>query len=334
MTDRIRQAVERAVPGLLGGSTITEWHGPTTRQGSWQWWIHASGPDGGDLMLKIPRWDATESLDAVLARGERDETHAELDGLRRIELAVLASGDPGLTAVEPIGHIAAVDGILMRRLAGESLRDRVGWSRGSGDMTAIFERLGRWIKVFHDVDGSPTTTPFDPQAGRRRIDDLERRLDEASRPSQALVAALDAMRAAAASLEGRVEAVAEIHGDLCLSNVVVGRDDRVAVVDPARRTGPALVDVASVVTDVRLDRRQLLVGGRLRQDSITDAWTSRLLAGASLAGEPMIGYRLAEAAIARWVDLELDRSPAGRLGLAGGRRLLRRVVRGHLDSIE
>lgn len=333
MSDTVRIAVERALAGLVPGAAIVGWDGPHEREWSWHWTIRTSGPSGGRLLLKIPRWEEAPTLEAALAAGEQDSTHREIDGLRRIEVAVLSAGDPGLTAIEPVGYVAAVNGILMRWLEGESLRERLGRGRGSGDVAALFHRVGRWIDVFHRIDGDPVVRPFAASEAIERSRDLERRVRSVRRPGRGLLSAMAMLRLAAEERDGTPEPWAEIHGDLNLSNVIVATDDRVAVVDPNREVGPALLDPVRLATDARLERGQLVTGGVLRRADVMGEWEHRLLDGCGMQAEPMLGYRLAEAAIERWAELEVGLRGASRIGLVPGRNLLRRVVRSRLDAL-
>lgn len=334
MSDAVRFAVERALIDLLGeDASVTKWDGPHERDWSWQWSITVAGREGGDLVLKVPRWDEAPTLADALAAGEQDSTHAEIDGLRRVELAVLSSGDPGLTAVEPVGYVADVNGILMRRLLGESLRERLGVGRGKGDVEALFDRLGRWIGVFHAIDGPRIHRPFQADASVEASRALEHRLRAAGETPRGLLPALAMTRMAAEELDGVEEPWAEIHGDLNAGNVLIGSDDRIAVIDPNQMPGPALTDAVHLITDIRLDRRQLVTAGVTRPFDLVDAWERRLFGGAGLLDEPLGAYRLAAAAVERWASLELDLDGAARAGLLAGRPLLRRTVRRRLAAL-
>lgn len=334
MTDRVRAAVEQAIPELMGAAVeVQTWSGPQKRDWSWQYRLRVSGPAGGDLILKIPRWEEAPTLEQALDAGEQPSTRAELDVLRQIEGAVSGLRDPGLAAVEPIGYVAAVNGILMRRLEGASLRDRLGRGSGSGDVAALFERVGRWLRVFHSIDGPPQQQAFDAGAEIEVSRRLEHEVREAGSPPRALVDALEALRLAAEHCDGISEPWTGIHGDLNAGNVLVGHDDRIAVIDPNREPGPALADPAQILTDVQLHGSQLVTGGMLRTGTVVAEWEERLLGAGGFVGEPMLEYRMANAAVQRWARLEIDVRGVTRLGLIPGRNVLRRVIRSRLAPI-
>lgn len=332
MIEQLREEAQRALYATLGPSAVIgSWSEPRQLAWSWQVALDVAGPDGGALLLKIPRWDEARDLETALAAGEQESTRREFDDLRRIELAVLASGDPGLSAVEPIAYVRSVNGILMRQMEARPMRQRLGrrWDRRRAG--SLFDRLGRWIRVFHGIDGPPHRRSFDVDAARAQLNGWEQSLVDAGRSGRAIVEAIRDLDAWARRLDGEEEPWADVHGDLNLANVLVGRDDRVAVIDPNRVPGAALVDVARVMTDVRLDRGQLLTWGRLRPERFVSGWENRLCVGSGYDREPTLGFRLAEAALQRWVELELTVGGPVRLGLVVGRRRLCAVVRQLVD---
>jgi len=334
MTALVQEILEVAVPDFLGPEAIVlAVDGPSERDWSWQFSVRVAGPSGGDLLLKIPRWEETPTLDDAIGAGEQDATHAELDGLRRIELSVLSSGDPGLTAVEPIGYVARLNGILMRRLEGQPLRERLGVRRQSRDVAALFGRVGRWIAVFHAIDGPPQERLFDAGAAIEALHALERELPSGGRRPRGLLQSMALLRLAAENLDGVAEPWAETHGDLNISNVLVGIDDRVAVIDPNRVMSSALSDPVRVITDVLLERRQLVLGRLGRSASTVTEWEQSLFDASGYADEGLLAYRLAEAAVERWARLEVDLTGLARLGLIPGRFLARRIVKRRLSAL-
>lgn len=332
MIDRVERAVSRAVERELG-RPVTRWGRLVEREWSWQMSLHIAGPSGGELLLKIPRWEEAPTLAAALEAGEQEATRREFAGLRRIEAAVLASGDPGLTAVAPVAYVPEVNGILMHRLDGEPLLRRIGLGGRRPSDAALFARIGRWIRVFHSIDGGPGRRRFSATDEIERSRLLEERLRGRGRLPVGLARAMSSLRTSAERFDGVEEPEAEIHGDLNASNVVVARDDRIAVIDPNREQGPALEDAARILVDVRLTGRQLMTAGLFRPRRLLDDWQARVVEGAGYGAEPLLDYRLARRAVERWAEIEEELGGVRRLALPVARFLLRREVRTRIERI-
>lgn len=322
MSEPIRTAVSTAVAEFFGrGATVEEWHGPEQREWSWQFAFRVAGVAGGEFIAKVPRWEEAPTLEAAVAAGEQAATAAEFAGLVEIADAVAASGDPGLAAVEPVVFVGPVNTIVMRRLEAVRLRSRVGVVRSKGDVAALFTRLGRWLALFHGLGGVERIA-WDPAAEQRRLAALERRLQAAEIPSGRLGEAIASLGAWVDSFKGVDEPSAPTHGDLNMSNVLVTPDDRVAVIDPNRSQGFVLDDAARVITDVRLEKRQLAGGWLLRRLATADGWERSLTSAGGYATEALLPYRLARHAVERWVEAESTSAGPARLGLVVARRLL------------
>ncbi len=334
MNEQIRHATERAISECLGAeATVTGWDAVEERTWSWHLQIQVAGPRGGDFILKIPRWEEVATLEAALIAGEQSATRGEFESLRRIDVAVASSGDPGLTAVEPIAFVTEINGILMRRLEGGSLRERLGIGRGTGEVEALFDRVGRWIRVHHGVEGELERVPFVANGEVTMWRKAEEEIRRSGHIPRGLLPAMALLRLAAEGLNGIGEPHTDIHGDLTASNVLVTPDDRVAVIDSNRVRGPALCDVAHILADIRLDKSQLATAGRMRPETTVAAWERRLIDSAGYRDEPLVGYRLASRAVERWMEIEHDLTGPSRLGLLPGRSLLRRVVSRRLDAV-
>ena len=278
--------------------------------------------DGGGFIAKVPRWEDVSTPAAAAAVGEQASTVAEYACLEEIAAAVRASGDPGLAAVEPVVFVPATNTIVMRRLEADSLRSRLRVLGTRGDVAALFARLGRWIALFHAMNGT-SRAAWDAGTEDVEIATMAKLLEQRRSIPESLVQALRRLEAWAVRLEGSDEPVTRIHGDLNLSNVLVTRDDRVAVIDPNRRTGRALVDPARSITDAWLEKRRLTTGWLRWRTTHRDEWERRMLAAAGYEAEPTLGYRLACQALARWVELETEVRGAARTGLAAVRPQLK-----------
>ncbi len=333
MSESIRAAVATALIARFGpGAVIEEWGGSEQREWSWQFGFRVGGERGGEFIAKVPRWEEARTLEAAIAAGEQANTAAEYAGLVEIADAVASSGNPGLAAVEPVAFVGGVNTIVMRRLQGIPLRSRVGIVGGRGDVSVLFGRLGEWLALFHALAGGIERVVWNATAELERLRLIEGRFTEAKAAPFGLPQAFAGLREWVGRLEGADEPATQTHGDLNLSNVLVTSDDRVAVVDPNRSRGLALDDVARVITDIRLERRQLAVGGLLRRAATADDWERRMTFAAGYSGETLLPYRLALHTLQRWIDLEATVVGPARIGLFVGRRLLRSEMKRRLDA--
>ncbi len=331
MSDSIRRAVAAAMADRLGREAqVTGWRGPHQADWSWLFSFEAGGDSGGGFIAKVPRWEDVSSPDAVVAAGEQASTAAEYACLEEIASAVRASGDPGLIAVEPVTFVASANTIVMRRLEAKSLRSRLRVLGTRGDVAALFARLGRWIALFHAMNGIERVA-WDAGTERAGVEAMAKSLERRRVMPVSVREALLRLEAWAGRLEGSEQPITRIHGDLNLSNVLVTRDDRIAVIDPNRRRGSALIDPARSITDAWLEKRRLTTGWLPLGRGHRLEWEERLLAAAGYAGEPTLEYRLARQALERWVELEAEVRGAARIGLAAVRPQLRSEVERRLD---
>ena len=320
-SDVIRSAVSEAVAGTVG--QIHSWSGPRRGKWSWSFLAETAGQSPARLLVKIPRWEEASTLDVALKLGAQEDTAEEFAALVAIHAAVSSAGDPGLAAAEPVAHIAAVNALVMERVDGRTLKSRLGWSRGGRDAGRLFARLGRWLRLFHDV-GEAGSEPFSVE------DEMVRWTVPGDRSFPEAV--LDRGIEAARQLSDSTFPVRTLHGDLSLENILITPDERVAVVDPNRRRGRPSRDIARLGAELRLGRSQWVTRGVLRSDDAIEGWLVELIGGYGDVDRRILSFDLAAEALSRWVDLSVG-------GLAGGvaagwaRRIFAREVRGRLEAV-
>ena len=322
-SDRIRAAVEEALPSGYGG--VASWHGPRTGEWSWTFRVETGGAAPATLLVKVPRWeDATDLADA-LAAGPQQDTEEEYRALEAIAAAVAASGDPGLAAVVPVAYVPEVNAIVTELLRARPLRDRLRGGRGGRSASAYFRRAGRWLAVFHG-SGDRRPRPFLPG----EADDFDQ---IAAHLGGSLGQAASDLVAAGRVLTGRPTLEVVAHGDFSMANILVTIDDRVAVVDPNRYRARPSADVAHLLIEARLSRRQLLsagIGGRRRT---VEAWAAAMSEGYPELDPVLLSYDRAAAAVRRWAEVEERLRGVGRVALVPARRLLRSEVASLLEGI-
>ncbi len=331
MIELIRNAADEALRDRLGsGVTIERWGSASERTWSWQFSIRIGGSQHGDLLLKIPRWPEASTLELATNAGEQASTASEFEALTSIAAAVTDSGDPGLTAVEPIAYIPGINGILMRRLEGRSLRQTVRFGRRVRDAGALFSRVGRLVSLVHHI-GEPTRRPFEGVVAAAEADRLAAAVEGTSPPELGLL--LRRLAVAGAALDGVSEPVGNVHGDLNMSNVLVDQAARIAVIDPNPGKGAQLADIALLGDDIRFDRRRLVTGGWLAMRAGRDRWVGAVAEASGARDEAAWPFHQALALGERWLRIESETGGVQRAGLLPARRVLNRELRRRVEAL-
>ena len=329
MMDLIRDAAHEALrDGLGNGVTIQDWGPASARTWSWQFSIRIGGSQRGDLLLKIPRWPEASTLELAVNAGEQASTVSEFEALTAISAAVTASGDSGLTAVEPIAYIPRINGILMRRLEGRSLRESVGSGRRDWDGDVVFSRVGRLVSLVHHISDR-TRRPFDGTIAAAEAERLAVAAEGHAPPNLGLL--LRHLAEVGTKLEGVSEPVGNVHGDLNMSNVLVDQAARVAVIDPNPGQGPQLADIALLCDDIQFDRRRLVWRGW--SAGMADQWAAAVAEASGAQAEAAWLFRRALVLGERWLRIESETIGVQRLGLLPARRVLSRQLRRRVEAL-
>jgi hypothetical protein len=317
-SEAIRGAIEAALPPRY--RPLMSWSEPRRRD--WSWHIDAAG-GGRRLLVKVPRWEGVDTLEAALGAGPQRDTEEEFSALGAIARAVAASGDTGLTAVHPVIYVPSVNAMVLEWLDGEPLRNRLGWATSVAGGGRLLELTGRWLRVGHRALGPPIVEPLDGSPASVGWSEPIERL-ESGVPG--LAASARAVVELGASLAGRPVATGTIHGDFSLRNVLVTGDGRVAVIDPNRYRGALVDDPARLAAELLVGRGRLATGGLAPGGHRTSLWISRMLAGFGDHDQAVFAYRCSAAVMQRWLELEAEASGPRRAVVAVNRRLFRREI--------
>ncbi len=313
-SEAVRSAVAAALPASR--RPVTGWSGPHPR--SWSW--HFGGFAGNArIVVKIPRWEGVDTLEAALDAGPQADTAGEFAALETIARAVAASGDDGLAAVVPVAYVPAVNAIVLEWLEGDPVRTWLGPRVPRAVSDPILAAVGRWIGVYQGAVGDWTAGPFDGAAAAARWRDAA--------PSSGLAASLEAVAGLAERLDRREVATGTIHGDLTLSNVLVTPDGRVAVIDPNRYRGTSLDDAARLGGELLAGRSRLLTGGLAPGPDRARGRVAALADGLGEHDPEMFRYALAAACARRWLDLRGRRGPGGLVGSLASRLFRAEITR-------
>lgn len=330
MIEPVRVAVVQALRERYGsGVVIVKAGSGVERIWSWEFPIRVGGSFEADLLLKIPRWPEAQTLEGAVAAGEQPSTVAEYEALVSIGNAVADSADPGLTMVEPIAFLPAVNGILMRRLEGRSLRRAVRPGSRGRDIATLFSRVGRLVNLIHGI-GSPSRRSIDGEVVAAEVGEVA---VAAQQKVPELGFLLRRLAGVGEALDGVAEPVGRVHGDLNMSNVLVDQAGRVAVIDPNPAEGPQLADVALLSGDIRFDRWQLAPAGWIVSTAGRGRWAAALQSASGVENEIAWPFREALALGERWLRVESETSGVYRAGLFPARRLLGRELRWRVETL-
>ena len=326
----LRSAIEEALGPAV---TVVGFEGPEQMEWSFHFEVHVRGWRSGEvtLLAKVPRWGEAPTLDAAVAAGPQEATRLEFESLGRLHSAILDSGDPGLAAVEPVAFVEPVNAIVMTHLRSRPLQARLGLGKGGGDPAALFQRIGRWLRVLHDTLGAPEAAPgvFDAAAAVEDLRETEQVVRRKGPSPRGLLTALAGLRAKAADIDGAETGAGVIHGDLSQGNVLVSPDERVALIDPNPAPGDIHLDAAHLLADVVARRSQLASLGMLRSPEVVAGWADDAAAGHGGLNKPVLEFYRSRALIDRWVSLlGTTGSPSSWIAL----RAAGRVIRAHTGS--
>lgn len=321
--DHLRSAVAGAIAGWFGSSARLDQASYRVEPRPWSFEVRFTvvGVVSPVACIgKVPRWDEARTLQEVFSAGPQPNVAVEFATLQAIAAMVADSGDPGLAAVEPVGMIPEANLIVTRLLDAVPLRRHARRPhRGARRTGEVLRRTGRWLRRFHDEVG--TARPERPPPASLAVPVPP---PGTVIPGYFEVAAT--VRSALARL-GEVP-VGDLHGDVSATNVLVTREGRVALLDPNRRRGIVLEDVAHLAAELRTGRTRAISQGRVPGRRVTEARLRVLSAGYGGVEQGVLPPLVARALLQRWVDLEI------RLAGSPGRNLLPLLRRHHRAEIE
>ncbi len=311
----LRSEIGGLLPSWLGSGAAMVPESFRLMERRWSFEVRFSADVAGapvPCIGKIPRWEGASSLMAVLDAGPQPNVGIEYRTLVEIREMVDAARDPEFGAIEPVGYAPQLNLIVTRVLDAEPLA-----GRRHGRIDAL-RRAGRWLRAFHDTVGGAADAEAPVEALQRRLlgavpEEVPPGWDEpVARVSEGL-----------AALAGRPLRCGDLHGDVNTANVLVDGSGRVALIDPNRRRGVVLEDVAHLVAELRVSKLRVALGtaaGR-RRDRLAQAVVGGYRPVRPEVLGPLIGLDLVE----RWGEIE------ARLA-ADPRRVVMPAVRRHLRA--
>jgi Ser/Thr protein kinase RdoA (MazF antagonist) len=250
-------------------------------------------------------------------RGEGPEETARLQrfllreyrATRALNDALGARHDVG--ALRPLAFLPEFNAIVTEEVSGEPLAALVKRARRADSaLLESFHRVGRWLRMYQGME-EPSAL-VDLAERRAYLDDrlallVGRIITPATRAE--VLAHIDPLRR---ELDGRRIPAVLIHADLTLTNVMVGTDGRVTVLDFAMaKTGTPVHDLAHMHFHL-----SLAAGRRMRRTALYAELQRALLAGYDpelSAGDPLFRLMLWQHAVCHVAMLAERRVPFGDL---------------------
>ena len=175
-------------------------------------------------------------IDRMLAR-EFAATRRLYDALRQ---------DETMGALRPLALLPDHRAIVTEEVPGRPFSDLLrNGERSTTALAAIAASVGRWIRVYQDLDVAPPAAPIELAERRRYLNDRLRLLEGRVLSPGDCRAALDRFDALSREIGVPAVQAVPIHADLTPANVVVDDSGRMTVLDfTMAKTGAALHDVS------------------------------------------------------------------------------------------
>lgn len=202
--------------------------------------VRVDGPGAPrHVYIKImnPRGEGEEErarVDRMLAREYR-ATRRLYDALRQ---------DEAMGALRPLALLPDHRAIVTEEVPGRPFSDLlVEGRRGPEALAAVAAAVGRWIRIYQNLEPGTPGTAIELAEGRRYVDDRLRLLEGRVLAPGDRLAALARFDALSRGIGTAVTAVS-IHADLTPANVVVDDNGRMTVLDfTMAKTGTTLHDL-------------------------------------------------------------------------------------------
>lgn len=190
------------------------------------------------IKFMIPRDGSVEELarlDRMLAR-EFAATRHLYDALRQ---------DEAMGALRPLALLRDRRAIVTEEVPGRPYSDLlVDGERSTAALAAIAASVGRWIRIYQELDVTPPPPPIELAERRRYLDDRLRLLEGRVLAPGECRAALARFDALTRDIGAPAVKAVPIHADLTPANVVVDDGGRMTVLDfTMAKTGPTLHDL-------------------------------------------------------------------------------------------
>jgi hypothetical protein len=244
---------------------------PTFQPRDWSYFfryvVQVSELENRAILVKVRHAENMDLSQAAVSEKMGQEAREEYETLKRLQSVFGKEKNSSLfLAIRPLALYEALNAVVMEEADLRTLRSFFRLSKmlieGQARRTfeGYLELAGRWLRIFHDVNGSAGDGLIFEKAlyetARQNLDRFKPHLNQ--KDKFLLGDLLDKLYEMSS---GKVVPYIILHNDFNSANIFVTRDGRICSFDPHNRPGPLYIDLAKIITDVETYRIQLITNG-------------------------------------------------------------------------
>jgi hypothetical protein len=266
------------------------------------------------LLAKIKRNPGCATLDSVISQKVlRQRAWDEYKMAQKIWDAFAAEDSKVCTAVQPLAYIEQWNAVLMRKVEGRALKGyllrpavALRLSKPVQQLHGLLAAAARWLRIFHDRVSNLQVIPFPVSSIREIMDESLLNLKKYSYKRLDIQPYRDALENALMGMRNLYIPVGTIHDDFHYSNILVGPDGRVCVIDKAGDYQRSIyADLATLLTDPQTRTLQIASGGRFIPDKFIQSCKKVILEeyfGSESYDQAVLDFFSALAVLNKWSE--------------------------------
>ena len=245
--------------------------------------------DGSEfaVLVKIPKRIVDDETNHAHCLGSDSiNIRSEYETLLKISQAIDSFGSQNLFAVKALAYfeewnVVVTEEMPCHRLKELLLSPRIffGYGRDWAELEVLYQKVGEWLRVFHDHLGSPSSGVFKADVVAAKIDREFARIIKASKLDIYNSNIRKYFESVLDRMEGKKLTFSALHGDFASGNVLISPQGNVGSLDsPIGQRGPIYVDMGNLLADFCVIEAQLAINGlavcfnQHRYDACVDAF--------------------------------------------------------------
>ncbi|MDQ3005294.1 MAG: aminoglycoside phosphotransferase family protein [Chloroflexota bacterium] len=262
--------IQADLPGWYGSGAKLVGE-PTFQPRDWSYFfryvVQVSELESRAILVKVRHTERMKLSRAIVSGKMGQEARQEYETLKRLQYVFNEEENSSLfLAIRPLALYEELNAVVMEQADLRTLRSffRSPKMLMEGQARRAFEGYlelaGRWLRIFHDVNGSAGDgLLFDAAPYENACANLDKLKPNLSQKDQFLLG--DLLDKLYKMYSDKVLPYCILHDDFNSANIFVTRDGRICSFDPHNRPGPLYIDLAKIITDVETYRAQLITNG-------------------------------------------------------------------------